>query len=608
MSHALRSLRRRELHALLAGLLLAGTLSVTPAYAQPSAEDIAEMQEQVVREGWTFTVGENEATNYPLEQLCGLKEPDNWRENARFVTFDAAKRGPLPSRLDWRELANGLPPVRNQGGCGSCWAFGTVGPLECNIRIQDGDIIDLSEQWLVSCNRSGWGCDGGWMAHDYHLYRRDDCDSSGAVLEIDYPYTAADDPCVCPDPHPYRIKDWAFIGSSYGVPTVGEMKLAIFEHGPISVAVAVNGYFHSYTGGVFNGCTEATINHAVVLVGWDDNLGDYGAWILRNSWGSGWGEDGYMYIAYGCLQVGYGACFIDYEGGVSFTADTAAGWAPLNVNFAGQTGLTVSDWTWDFGDGTTDTGQFPQHTYTTPGNYTVTVSAYDTLGVLRQREKTGFITALADTVRLVDAGAASNTTIEIPINIRNNAPVQTIHIPVAYSGPVNLQLDSFSVAGCRTDYFQTHSFIHIQSANKRATIELISSTDGSEPLLPPGEGPVAKLYFQVPTQSGYGDATSLDVSGYLDYVPKFQSPTLSWNPITSTALVTLLPTAGDCDGNVGITISDITFLIAYLFRGGPAPDPLSAGDVDCSGEIKIADLTALIAYMFRDGPDPGVCY
>ena len=114
--------------------------------------------------------------------------------------------------------------------------------------------------------------------------------------------------------HDYFIEDWAYVGNPYGVATVEQIKQAIYQYGPVSVAVCVNSAFHSYSGGVFSGPTCHSINHAVALVGWDDNQGEEGVWFLRNSWGTGWGEDGYMRIEYGVCDVGYRTVRVDYGG------------------------------------------------------------------------------------------------------------------------------------------------------------------------------------------------------------------------------------------------------------------------------------------------------
>jgi hypothetical protein len=303
--------------------------------------------------GWTFTVGENPATAIPLEQLCGLKVPENWEATANFVDLDQAPMD-LPASYDWRALG-GVTPIRNQGNCGSCWAFSTVGALECAIKIKDSMSVNLSEQWLVSCNREGWGCDGGFMAHDYHQWKTDACGGTGAVYESDFPYTATDAPCGCPYAHPYRITSWAYIGSSGGVPSTNSIKQAIMDYGPVSVAIYVNSAFQGYTGGVFNACSSGQINHAVVLVGWDDNQGG-GVWFLRNSWGTGWGESGYMKITYGCCSVGYAACYIMYPGfdplnvspndGLSSTGEVGGPFAPQCKTYALKNNGTSSlNWT-----------------------------------------------------------------------------------------------------------------------------------------------------------------------------------------------------------------------------------------------------------------------
>jgi C1A family cysteine protease len=295
-------------------MFVAGILAIAlsaPATGQLKNEDIAALREKGKAEGWTFSVSQNSATEYSLEELCGLIPPPDWQESARFDP--CVKKLDLPSSFDWRDFG-GLPPVRNQGGCGSCWAFATVGPLECNIKIKDGITVDLSEQYLVSCNTNDWGCSGGWWAHAYHQWKKDACYDIGAVPEWDFPYRARDLACDCPYTHTYLIDSWLYIGSSSGVPGIDAMKQAIMEHGPISVAVVANSAMQAYDGGVFNQSASGIINHGVVLVGWDDNQGDSGIWIMRNSWGSWWGENGYMRIEYGCSKIGYGASYIDYPG------------------------------------------------------------------------------------------------------------------------------------------------------------------------------------------------------------------------------------------------------------------------------------------------------
>jgi len=225
------------------------------------------------------------------------------------VMGDSAAVADLPAALNWC-TEFGCTPVRNQGNCGSCWAFATAGILEQNIRIVDGVGKDLSEQYLLSCNTDGWDCVGGWWAHDYHLdkYSYPETDA-GAVYEAAFPYTATDASCRGPYGTNETIAGWQYVATASSLPTVAALKQAIYDRGPIAVAVCVGTRFQNYSGGVMTTgdvCTSV-INHAVILVGWDDTKG---AWRLRNSWGTYWGEDGYMWIAYGISKVGYGASTI----------------------------------------------------------------------------------------------------------------------------------------------------------------------------------------------------------------------------------------------------------------------------------------------------------
>ena len=249
------------------------------------------------------------------EYRCGLVEPDNWREIGVFE--DIQPTGYLPPTWDWRSQGGcNEIGIRHQGNCGSCWAFATVAPLEYNIKIKDGVTVDLSEQWLVNCNTYGYSCGGGWFVHSHHYDTpgKPPHKGIGAVYESDCPYTGKDDTCGGPYPHPYVLDGWAYVGSGSGVPSVDAIKQAIYTYGPVSVAVRADAAFKDYNGGLFETNEGGNVNHAVTLVGWNDNYQGQGVWILRNSWGTGWGDNGYMYIKYGTSQVGYAACFVIYQG------------------------------------------------------------------------------------------------------------------------------------------------------------------------------------------------------------------------------------------------------------------------------------------------------
>jgi C1A family cysteine protease len=339
---------------LLAAPSLCGASDFRPLEPGMAAR-IETLRQAVQAEGGTYEVGYSTAMEKPVEHLTGLKVPPGLNKtDAPSVPMLGATAQTLPSSYDWRAL-NGVTPIKDQGNCGSCWAFSTVGPLESQILLQGGGTVSLSEQYLVSCNVDRWSCNGGWFAHNYHMNESgQDNNGPGAVLTSEDPYTATSAPCSKTYDHPYRISNWAYIGSESAVPSVQAIKQAIHDYGPISAGIYVGPKFQAYRSGVFNTNESGTINHAIVLVGWQDQPGTTtgGYWILRNSWGTTWGQNGYMYIGYGISQVGYGANFIEYAGGPPPPPPPPTPTSEPNLTgvfenlYAGNGGRTVSGNLW----------------------------------------------------------------------------------------------------------------------------------------------------------------------------------------------------------------------------------------------------------------------
>jgi hypothetical protein len=241
----------------------------------------------------TFKKNDGYPYNQKIKSITGLKVPVGYKhEGVKFYSGVG-----LPDEFDWRD--KGLTDVENQGSCGSCWAMATASVLEDNIKLTTGKDIDLSEQYLVDCVAEANGCGGGWAAHDYHFKKG----YKGAILENEYPYQARDGRCQGGKQIVDKIVKWQPVNND-----VESIKHAIFNYGPVWTAVCVDSNFHRYRSGLFNTCQRCTINHAVTLVGWTKS-----GWILKNSWGYGWGDDGYMEIAYGCNNVGEGTSHIVYE-------------------------------------------------------------------------------------------------------------------------------------------------------------------------------------------------------------------------------------------------------------------------------------------------------
>lgn len=208
----------------------------------------------------------------------------------------------MPWDFDWRDLQGGLTPIKDQGGCGSCWAFGTTAALEQAIKIRLGQTVSLSEQEIVSCSNYG-SCLGGNFANGYQQ-------SPGQSLTSEFPYRAMDVRCKSGLSHQWKIKSWGYVGAQGRAPSVDELKAAIMQYGAVTVTVYADNNFQRYKSGIFNTCSNGTTNHMVALVGWNDI--DQ-VWYLRNSWGTSWGEQGYMRIKWNCSRVGEEATYVDVE-------------------------------------------------------------------------------------------------------------------------------------------------------------------------------------------------------------------------------------------------------------------------------------------------------
>jgi uncharacterized protein (TIGR03437 family) len=247
-----------------------------------------------------------------------------------------------PASLDWRNNGgNFVTPVRDQGQCGSCWAFATAAGLESATLIANrtpGVDLNLAEQILVSCSGAG-DCEMGGYVQSASDYLRD----TGLPLEGYYGYTAADGNCgdACPpwrSSPPYKIKSWSYVATTS--PTVNGLKNALYSYGPLPTTFMVYDDFRYYKSGVYSYTSGAFLGgHAVLLVGYDD-AGQY--FIVKNSWGPAWGESGYFRIAYSQLNtvVNFGDYTLAYVGiaaaqqavNVSAASYSCQGLAPESIS------------------------------------------------------------------------------------------------------------------------------------------------------------------------------------------------------------------------------------------------------------------------------------
>ena len=215
-----------------------------------------------------------------------------------------------PDSFDWRDKGL-VTPVRDQGMCGSCWAFSTVANLEGLYYKLKGVAVDLSEQILVDCDTYDSACNGGLMEYAFQWIKE-----NGMETEEDYPYTGYKGSCKA-DPSKYidmKVTGWKKLGpstSTWSPVDEEEIKEFLYETGPLAIALNANP-LQTYSGGILDKtssqCPVSGINHAVTLVGYGAESGvDY--WIVKNSWGANWGENGYFRIrrGTGCCGVN---CYI----------------------------------------------------------------------------------------------------------------------------------------------------------------------------------------------------------------------------------------------------------------------------------------------------------
>lgn len=229
-----------------------------------------------------------------LEQkllVCNFQTPVHFRNapGSRSNTSEPV----LPRRIDYAEKGL-ISRVKNQGKCGSCWAFSTTGALESMLRIRHGTFIDLSEQQLIDCSGSNRGCNGGLMDRAF-----DDINLMGGLLkEEDYPYAAVKGKCSLN--YKKVVPGTSFIEYDFFEPyNIRDMKEKLSSFGPVCSAVEVDPIdFIFYKEGIFDKKkNKHRLNHAVLLVGYNTEEGHLPFWRIKNSWGESWGEEGYMRLA-----------------------------------------------------------------------------------------------------------------------------------------------------------------------------------------------------------------------------------------------------------------------------------------------------------------------
>ena len=194
----------------------------------------------------------------------------------------------LEDSLDWRQKG-AVTAVKNQGQCGSCWAFSTTGAVEGSMFLAYGNLQSYSEQQLVDCSRQNNGCNGGLMDYAFQYI-----ETSPLEQESDYPYTARDGTCKYVSSKGVgKVKAFKDVSQDKS----GSQLKAAIAKGPVSVAIEADQFvFQGYTGGVITSGCGSSLDHGVLAVGYGVE-GSQEYILVKNSWGASWGDQGYVKIA-----------------------------------------------------------------------------------------------------------------------------------------------------------------------------------------------------------------------------------------------------------------------------------------------------------------------
>ena len=209
-------------------------------------------------------------------------------------------RDTIPDSFDWREKG-AVTDVKDQGFCGSCWAFSTVGNLEGQSKIINNKMKSLSVQQLIDCDREkDLGCDGGYMNNAFDYINK----NGGLQTDEDYPYKYWNFDCQVDKSKYYlKVNDFKFISKDEE-----EIKEHLYKIGPLSAGLNAT-MLQLYIRGILNPlkalCKPDKLDHGVLIVGYGEEKGKK-YWTVKNSWGSGWGEKGYFRI-----HRGDGTCGIN---------------------------------------------------------------------------------------------------------------------------------------------------------------------------------------------------------------------------------------------------------------------------------------------------------
>jgi len=248
--------------------------------------------------GSTYKLGLNQFSHLTFEEFqqavnLGSTRPPSLRRNTNAKVHAApADSSSLPASVDW-VAAGAVTAIKNQGSCGSCWSFSTTGSLEGAYYLKYKTLKSFSEQELVSCDTTDYGCNGGWMDTAFEWVMS----NKGLASESDYPYvsgTGNNPACISSKPQDSKVTPSGYTDVTPG--SVSALMSAVAQQ-PVSIAIQANQKdFQSYSSGVLTGRCGQRLDHGVLAVGYGTWTDGTQYWKVKNSWGSTWGMDGYILI------------------------------------------------------------------------------------------------------------------------------------------------------------------------------------------------------------------------------------------------------------------------------------------------------------------------
>jgi cathepsin L len=240
--------------------------------------------------GNMYTLGYTEFADLTFDEFKAtygqLRRPKNMWRGATYLGRHKVSGKTRPTSVDWSQQG-AVTPIKDQGQCGSCWAFSSTGSLEGRGQIASGQLVSLSEQQFVDCAGSfgNQGCNGGLMDNAFQY-----AESNALCTETSYSYTGTAGTCAASSctTAPFSVSGYKDVTKDDT-----DALLDAVAEGPVSIAVDAASAWQLYTGGIMKGTCGASLDHGVLAAGYGtDNGVDY--WKVKNSWGSSWGEDGYI--------------------------------------------------------------------------------------------------------------------------------------------------------------------------------------------------------------------------------------------------------------------------------------------------------------------------